>query len=146
MDSVLKHLLTLLFSSLATAFFALSVKSQTKTAVFAGVLGGVGYVTYVLLGFCMSDIGAVFLATLLACLLAECAARPLKTPATVISIPAIIPLVPGVSLYKTLLVFGSGDNTGGATMLVHTLLVAGSMSVAVTMATIIAKMLFKKRR
>ncbi len=135
----------LIFCIPATMFFALSVKSPLKAACVAGGLGGLGYVMYVLLCNRMSSPAAVFFATLAACLLAECAARLLKTPATVLSIPAIIPLVPGVSLYKTLLVFGRGDNSGGAEMLVQTLLVAGSMSLAVTLSTLVAKLLFKRR-
>ncbi len=140
------YLFAFLFSSAATAFFALSVRSSRRTAGVAGILGGLGFALNMGFDSFMSSASAVFFATLAACLLAECAARLLKTPATVLSIPAIIPLVPGVSLYRTLLIFGKGDNAGGLNMLVHTLLIAGSMSLAVTMATIIAKLLFKKRR
>lgn len=141
----MEELKMLLFCIPATVFFALSVKAPVKASCFAGVLGGMGYVAYLLLLNVMSGAASVFFATLAVCLLAECAARLLKTPATVLSIPAIIPLVPGLSLYKTLLVFGSGNNSGGAEMLVQTVLVAGSMSLAVTLSTILAKILFRKK-
>ncbi len=134
------------FGIAATMFFALSVKASFKAAAVAGALGGGGYVMYILLCNVISGASAIFFATLTVCLLAECAARFLKTPATVISIPAIIPLVPGLMLYKTLRIFGTGDNIGGAEMLVQTLIFTGCMSLAVTLSTILAKYLFKKRK
>ena len=142
----MEYIYAFLFASASTLFFAMSVRSSFKTALVAGVLGGIGYFLYVLFVQTMSAALAVFIATFVVCMLAECAARIIKTPATVISIPTIFPLVPGVSLYETLLVFGRGDNTGGTSMAVQTLLIAGSMSLAVTIATIIAKAVFKKRR
>ncbi len=145
MEVFLETLKILAFCIPATVFFALSVKSPLKAAVFSGALGGGGYVMYVLLDRVMSDTAAVFFATLAACLLAELAARLLKTPATVLSIPAIIPLVPGLSLYKTLLEFGAGDNSGGAAMLIQTFMVAGSMSLAVTLSTLLAKLIFRRK-
>ncbi|MBQ7047964.1 MAG: threonine/serine exporter family protein [Clostridia bacterium] len=133
-----------LCSAVGTAFFALSVRSSLKTGIIAGCLGGVGYALYIILIEYMSASGAVFIATLVACLGAEFVARIIKTPATVLSIPAIISLVPGISLYKTMISFGAGDNSAGVNRAVATLVIAGSMSLAVTLATLAAKMFFKK--
>lgn len=135
-----------LFSGAATLFFALSVRSTLKNAFIAGGLGGLGYVLYVSLGTLLSDSGAVFFATLAACLGAEVVARLIKSPATVFSIPAIIPLVPGIMLYQTMLKFGEGNNAAGTNSAVATILVAGSMSLAVTIATLVAKQMFRKKR
>lgn len=127
----------------ATLFYALSVGGSFRTAVVSGALGGIGYIVYLLLDNSLSEAGAVFAATLLVCLLAETLARLFKAPATVFAIPAILPLVPGLMLYQTMLRFGAGDTTGGMSCAVEALIVAGSMSLAVTLATALAKLTFK---
>lgn len=132
--------------SVATALFALAVGSKLKAAAISGTLGGVGFVIYMLLRPQFSEATTVFIATFTVCLSAELLARVLKTPSTVFSIPAILPLVPGVMLYRTLLHFGNGDTYGGLTGVVDTLIVAGSLSLAVTLAALIAKLIFKRKK
>ncbi len=129
-----------LASAVSIFFFALSVRSGRKNSAIAGVLGGISFVLYMWLSTLLSQVGAVFLATLFGCLCAEAVARLLKAPATVFSIPIIIPLVPGLMLYRTMFSFGQGDNSGGVNGAVSTLLIAGSMSLAVTLATLAAKL------
>lgn len=86
-----------------------------------------------------SEVLAFFAGTFLCCVLAEVFARILRTPTTVISIVAIIPLVPGVMLYNTMLEFTHGNTISGIEMVVRTLTAAGSMALAITAASIIGK-------
>ena len=130
----------------ATLFFALGVGGSLKASVTAGCLSSIGYVIYLLMKLECSESASVFVATLVVCLLAETLARILKTPSTVLSIPAILPLVPGLMLYRTMLDFGKGDTLRGMSSAVETLIVAGTMSLAVTLATIIAKLLFRHKK
>ncbi len=134
------------FCVAATLLFALTVGATLKNAAISGVLGGAGYIIYLLLQPLLTEATAVFAATFAVCMSAEVLARVLKTPATVFSIPAILPLVPGLMLYHTLLHFGNGDTVGGLASSVETLIVAGSLALAVTLATLLAKLLFKKPR
>lgn len=136
----MEYLFIGLASTVAVFFFALSVRSCVKNSIIAGGLGGASYVLYMVLQNFFNEVGAVFFATLAGCLCAEVVARIIKAPATVFSIPIIIPLVPGLMLYRTMLSFGRGDNSGGVGGAVSTLLVAGSMSLAVTLATLVAKL------
>ncbi|MBQ3196133.1 MAG: threonine/serine exporter family protein [Clostridia bacterium] len=129
-----------LASAVSIFFFALSVRSGRKNSIVAGLIGAASYVLYMLLSRRLSEVGAVFFATLFGCICAETVARIMKAPATVFSIPIIIPLVPGLMLYRTMLSFGQGDNSGGVDGAVSTLLVAGSMSLAVTLATLAARL------
>lgn len=128
-------------AAVAVAFYALSVRSSLKNALISGILGGTSYGFYLLLSNYINPITSVFFATLTGCLSAELAARWAKTPATVFSIPVIIPLVPGLMLYNTMLKFGQGDTAGGGKGVVDTLILAGGMSLAVTLATLIAKLI-----
>ena len=134
------------FCIVATALFAITVGSGIKNSVISGVLGGIGYITYLLINLHSAEATAVFIATFIICLMAEILARVMKTPSTIFSIPAILPLVPGLMLYKTLLVFGNGDTLGGLEKSIDTLIVAGSLSLAVTIATLLAKLIFKRKK
>jgi len=140
------NLIIALFAAPAALFFALSVKAPPKQALIAGLLSGSGYFVSILLKRELTDAAAVFFAALFICLMAETAARLIKTPATVFVIPSIIPLVPGVRLYRTILLFGAGDNYGGVTGIVQVLLITGALSMAVTVATLTAKIIFRQRR
>ena len=127
-------------SAVSIFFFALSVRSGRKNSAIAGGVGGISFVLYMWLSTFLGQVGAVFFATLFGCLCAEAVARLLKAPATVFSIPIIIPLVPGLMLYRTMLSFGQGNNSGGVNGAVSTLMIAGSMSLAVTLATLAARL------
>ncbi len=135
-----------IFCFAATMFFALTVSSSYKMSAISGILGSAGYLISMFLKPFTAEATAVFVATFTVCMLAEVLARLMKTPSTVISIPAILPLVPGLMLYKTLLHFAEGDNIGGLNSTVETLIVAGSLSLAVTLATLLAKLLFKRKK
>lgn len=134
------------FCLAATFLFAVTMGASFKTAAISGVLGSAGYIIYMLLVPHLTEASAVFIATFAVCISSEVLARVMKTPATVFSIPAILPLVPGLMLYHTLLHFGSGDTAGGLSSSVETLIVAGSLALAVTLATLMAKLLFRGRK
>ena len=93
-----------LFGALVGSWgFSLIFNARGKTLI-TGVAGGViGWAVYLVCKHC--GIG-VFEGTVIAAafcqMYAETFARILKTPTTVIYIPAIVPLVPGGSLYYTM--------------------------------------------
>ena len=93
----------------------------------------------------LGDNMSVFLATFAVCILAELLTRRLRAPATVISFPAVIPLVPGVMLYRTMLRFSEGDYEAGTSALIATIIYAGCMAFAITLAAMLAKNFFPAR-
>ena len=127
------------FACGATLFFALALRAPKRTLLCASCLGFLGQVIYSLLKDSWGDNFAVFTATCAVCFLAELFTRLLKAPATVISFPAMIPLVPGVMLYRTMLCFSQGDFTAGTTAIINTLVYAGCMAMAITLAASVSK-------
>ena len=104
---MLVQLITALLGSLG---FAL-IFNERKQLMLPACLGGLGsWAVYL----AVRSLGgglffAVFMASIFAALYSEIMARGMKLPATVIFIPAAIPLVPGGSLYYTMqaAVYGS---------------------------------------
>lgn len=126
----------------ATAFFAVLLRVPRKAIPVSAVLGGAGYALYELASPLLnSTIAGFFLGTLLMALCSEIFARILKMPATVFVIPAIIPLVPGIGLYNTMLYLVQGQNGKAAQTGTSTLLSIIAMAMALVITTIFAKVL-----
>ena len=125
-------------SYLAAFFFGLSTNAPKKTRYIAALVGAVGYCIYKLLEPFSVEFSA-FSATFVCCVGAELLARYLKTSTTGMTIIALIPLVPGVMLYKTMLRFGEGKTLEGIEALSNTLIYAGMMAIGVTLATLFGR-------
>ncbi len=107
MTSEIVQLITSFLGSLGFAF----IFNTRKKALIPSALGGVVCWGVYLLGSLYFDgqyIPSLFAAAAVA-LYAEIAARVLKLPATIVFISAIIPLIPGSSLYYTMSYAVSGD-------------------------------------
>lgn len=124
----------------ATAFFALLFKVPRRAILISAVLSGVGYALYdwvtPVLG---TAIAGYFLGTLLMAVLSEILARVMKMPATIFIIPAIIPLVPGIGLYNTMMYLVQGQNAKAGQTGTVTILAIVSMAMALVLTSILTK-------
>ena len=94
----------LIFSYMATIGFSVLFNIPRKNIWQAGIVGASGWTVYKYLEIIqMNLVFAVFLGALIVGLLSEIFARVFKKPATIFQVPGIIPLVPGYSLYYTML-------------------------------------------
>ncbi len=142
MDIVIQ-LIAVLVGSLG---FALIFNAGKKT-LFPSILGGMlGWAVYLL--FEHLKIG-VFLATIAAAafcqIYSEIFARVLKAPTTVIYIPAIVPLVPGGSLYNAMYNAAINDWENFRYYGITTLKVAFGIAVGASFVSAILLLLPKKK-
>ncbi|MBS5788542.1 MAG: threonine/serine exporter family protein [Clostridioides difficile] len=92
------------FSGLATVGFAVFFNTPTRLLAPAGITGGVGWIIYIyLFNLSTSTAFAGFVAGAFVSLCSEILARKMKQPAIVFVIPGILPLIPGIGLYNTML-------------------------------------------
>lgn len=127
----------------APLFFGMANFAPKRSLYVAPVLGLMGYLVYEIINGATGSIYvAVFFGSLVASLPAEAFARIVKTPATVIIFISVIPLVPGVMLYRTMLHFVSNDFANGAYEMISTLLYSGSMVIAITISAMVGKFVF----
>jgi uncharacterized membrane protein YjjB (DUF3815 family) len=89
---------------------------------------------------------AAFAGAFVVGVLSEILARKRKMPATVFTIPGLIPLVPGYGLYYSMLKVVEADYTAAAEVGVETILVALSISSAIIVTTSISRKIKGKRR
>ena len=125
-------------AAFATFFFALMRHTPKRVLYIAAILGAIGWFIYRLIEP-VSSIAGYFTAALTIGLASEIFARIKKTPSTVILICGIIPLVPGVMFYETMMFFVSAETDKAITAGVNTLLSAGSLVFAVIVSTLIGR-------
>jgi uncharacterized membrane protein YjjB (DUF3815 family) len=118
-----ESLLQLLYAFIGSLGFALLFKLKPKRLLPASLGGLFTWGVYLLVKW----FGAgIFFSTLVAAafasLLSELLARLLKAPTTVFTIPAVVPLIPGSSLYYTMQCAVSSDIAGVKHYAVETLL------------------------
>lgn len=122
----------------ATVFFAILFRVPSRAIPVSAVLGGAGYAIYELTSPLLgSVIAGYFIGTLAMAVASEILARVMKMPATIFIVPAIIPIVPGIGLYNTMMYLVEGqDSKAGATG-IATILDIISMAMALVMTTLL---------
>jgi len=138
-----KDLIIVLVSTfIASLFFGLSLSAPKRSLFVASMFGLIGYFVYLVVNKNTgNEYSAAFLGTLAACFPAEIFARLIKTPATVIIFISVIPLVPGLMLYQTMLCFAQNDYAKGSYQIIRTLIYSGAMAIAITISTMLGKQL-----
>ena len=83
--------------------FALLFNVRGYKPVITGIGGALSWMIYLVMNYCIQDkIISLFIASVFLMLLAEILARILKTPAIILLVPMLIPLIPGGDLYYTM--------------------------------------------
>lgn len=127
----------LLFSFMATAFFALLMQAPKKSVLVSSAIAAAGYCCYFLTSTYFNDLLGYFLGALIIALMGEFAARRLKMPATIFIFPGVIPLVPGMGLYRTMLAMVQGSLDKAFSTGIYTLLIAGTMAMAMAISAVL---------
>ena len=114
---------------------------------FAGIIGGIGWTVYMILfDFSQNPILSNFFAATLISLLSEILARRMKFPAIIFVIPGILPLIPGLGLYNTMLSLVEGNYSNAISVGTNALFVSASISMGVLLITSLVKTYYIIRR
>ena len=99
---MMHYLQAFVFAFFATVAFGVLFQGPKRILWRSGLIGGLGWLAFIGMKelFSVHSFSANFLATVLIALFSEIFARIWKEPVTVFEIPAIIPLVPGLGMYK----------------------------------------------
>ena len=131
-----------LYATIATVGFSVFFNCPKSSLIPAGITGGVGWSVYCLLiNATNNDILSNFLAAILVAWISEVLARKLKYPAILFVIPGIIPLVPGLGMYNTMLYLVQSDYQLAIAKGANVLFVGGAISLGVLVVTSFARTL-----
>ncbi|GAA3642782.1 threonine/serine exporter family protein [Asaccharospora irregularis] len=133
-------ILHFILSAIATVGFSVFFQVPKDSLFPCGLIGGIGWTLYVYL-FKVTDNGvfSAFIAASLLSLCSEILARKLKQPAILFVIPGIIPLVPGLGMYNTMLYLVQGDYNLGISTGTNTLFIAAAIALGVLVITSLSK-------
>lgn len=137
-----------LMSLLASVCFGIIFQVRGVKLLVAGVGGLIGWLIYLLsaVPFPSSAIPRYFFATVGMTIFAECCARLLRTPVSVLLAVALIPLVPGGGIYKTMLHCIHGDTALALRECVNTVGIAGAMAMGVVVVSSVVRLFTERQR
>ncbi len=130
-DSIGRFLFAVVCSGVAIVGFELLFETQSRHMLFCGLSAALSWAVFLIADhFGASDLWASFYATLAVDLFAHINARVLKAPVIIFLVAGILPLVPGVSIYKAVYAIMYGEG-GAGQMLLGAILCVGVIALAI---------------
>lgn len=124
----------------ATAGFCLIFNVPRRHMFSASFVGALGWITFqYALSIGYGNVAACFLGSCAVALLSDICSRVLKDATTLFIIPGILPLVPGAGMYNTMLAFLDSNFDNMTKVGSETILMAGSIAVALLMVASLIK-------
>ena len=139
--------LAFILAFMATVSFGILFQAPRKTLLAMGAIGAIGWVVFVVLrqGMDYTSFNANFLAALTIAVLSEASARLFKQPTTVYLVPGIIPLVPGLGMYKGMNQIIANNYEVGTSILLTACTDAGAIALGLMMVASIFRVIKIRR-
>lgn len=132
---------TFFFSFMAAMFFSLLFNVPKRSILVAATIAGIGYIIYIFVTQTSGvELAGYFLGTLIMGILSEVAARVLKMATTTFITIAVIPLVPGLGLYRTMQFLVENNYPEAIKIGLPTILAAGAIALAIAISTLLVKL------
>lgn len=140
-------ILNIIMAYVGSLASGLTFNIKGRKLVFAGFSGMFGFFLFSTL-FRITDhrILSIFAGAVAVGLYSETAARLLKSPSTVFSIPGILPLVPGVATYEMIQYLMNNQLIQAIGKMIEALSGAGAISFGILLVTAVFRVMSKVRR
>jgi uncharacterized membrane protein YjjB (DUF3815 family) len=129
------------FALVTTIGFGILFNIKGRKLYYCGLGGGLSWLVFL---FCQkigaSTLLAIFVAASVSAAYGEILSRITRAPATTFVICAIIPLVPGLGMYKTMLGVVHADIKGALSSGLETIFTAGAVAVGLFLVSIFSKL------
>lgn len=140
-------LIQIIMGTIGTLGFGILFNIRGKRLVAAAIGGMLSWALFLLLQLVIpSEPVNYFVVSLLTAFYCQFAAVKLKTPTTVLITTALVPLIPGGSLYYTMAYAFDTDLTRFLERGVHTLQLASALALGIISATTVIKVSRRYRR
>ena len=130
----------------ASLFYCIIMSLPKKALWISSISSALTYIIYRIVFLSIaSEYMGYLAASCFAALTAEILARACKMPATIFIFPSIIPLVPGLGLYRTMLCLVRSDMSGFASEGTKTLIISGIIAVTVAVVNAFFRSILKRK-
>lgn len=134
-------------SFLASLGFGILFNIKGKKLILAGIGGAIGAIIYhICLRSGLSEMMAMFGGSIALSLYSEIFARVCRTPVTTFLICALIPLVPGGGMYRTMLAAIQGNVILALTIGIDTIAIAGILVLGILMVSAVMKAICRPKK
>jgi uncharacterized membrane protein YjjB (DUF3815 family) len=141
------EILQIITGFLGSLAFAILFNIRGTRLIGASIGGFLSWALFVLLGFLTENEPLrYFIVALTISVYAEIMARILKTPTTTFHMTALIPLIPGGSLYYTMASVFEGNLSNFLDKAIYTLELAISLALGIVLVTAIARTVARFRK
>ncbi len=145
--SPLELILQVVSAFIGVVAVAISFQVPKKHLVLAGVTGASGWLVELVMEEVLhSAIFSSFLAALLVAVLSQIFARVSKAPVTLYLVTGILPLVPGVGMYRTVYYLLQSNHEQTSYYLSYTLQIAGMIALAIFVVDSCFKRLYQRNK
>lgn len=129
--------LAVLYAGIATMFFCTLLNVPRRAVPVASLLGAASHGAYLLmLSLGSGEVLALFIASAAVAILCDVLARRMRMITTIFMCAALIPLVPGLGLYRTMSLLLEGDPAGGLAQGLQTLLAIGAIALGAAIGSL----------
>ena len=134
-------------SFFGTVGFAMLVHIPKRAWLPSGLIAAFSYLVYwVSLRLELSDPSSIFLGSFIGSLAGLLCARKMKIIGTVFLMSAIVPVVPGLGLYRMMSFLGQGRITDGANMGIHAMITIAMIALGLGAGTGLDRVLHSRSR
>ena len=131
----------------AGAGFGALLFSPKKAILWGALVGAAGYLAYwVLMQSGVGETAAMFAGALLAAVLSQIAARRQRMITTIYITIAILPMVPGLGLYRAMSALAQGDLATGGGIAMHTMALIVMIALGIGLGAMLAGMRRRERK
>lgn len=142
----LEFILQVLSAFIGVVTLAVVFHVPKKYLLPAGLTGAAGWLLYLVMeNILENSMFAAFLASVLVAVLSQVFARVSKAPVTIYLVTGILPLVPGVGMYRTMYYLMNNDMEQTSYYLSYTLQIAGMIALAIFIVDSLFKAVYRKR-
>lgn len=125
-------LIQVLGAFVAVIAVAITFGVPKKFLVYSGLVGAIGWYVYLVLkDMDGNKVTSMFFAALVVALISHSFARIMKAPVTLFLISGILPLVPGVGMYRIVYNIITNNNTLAGFYFNETMQIAGMIALAI---------------
>ncbi len=133
-------------SLVATLSFSIVIGVPKKYLLLAGSTGAIGWIVYL----CFMNIGystvfASLLSALVIAIISVILSKALKAIVSIFFVPGILPIVPGVAVYKTAYYILNNNSYMTKKYFYQTILIAGAIALSIFIVESIGKFKVKRK-
>ena len=117
---------------IAVVSFSVNLEIPKKYIIIVGVVGALGWVIFVICNyFNLNDILAYFISALFVTIISLVLSKILKAVSTIFLIPGILPIVPGIAMYKMIYFLINNNLRESVYQLLQAILITGGIALAI---------------